>query len=193
MATVSANLDGPAFSHIPPGVKAKLRPFAIEKIQAVYDWVENECIPREPVMEAQLRAKEWSIPPLMKELREKAKAQGLFNLFLPNSFKDSPGLTNLEYSCCAELMGRCYWAAQTCNCHAPETGNIELLAKYCNDAQKKKWLAPLLEGTSSSAYSMTEPAQATSDATNVGIQIRREGDEYVINGRKLYANCLWVR
>ena len=77
------------------------------------------------------------------------------------------------------------------NCHAPETGNIELLAKYCNDAQKDKWLKPLMEGTASSAYSMTEPDVAASDATNVGIQIRREGDEYVINGRKLYGNVMW--
>ncbi|KAJ3524732.1 hypothetical protein NM208_g11940 [Fusarium decemcellulare] len=184
-------LDGPAFSHLPQWVKDKLRPIAIEKIQAVYDWVENECIPREPVMAAQLEAKRWTTPPLMHELRSRAKALGLFNLFLPNHFKENPGLTNLEYSCCAEIMGRCYWAAQTMNCHAPETGNIELLAKFCNDAQKEKWLKPLMDGTASSAYSMTEPDVASSDATNIGIQMTREGDEYVINGRKLYANCLW--
>ena len=123
MASNSINLDGPAFRHIPAGVKAKLRPIAIEKIQAIYDWVENECIPREPVMEAQVQARKWAMPPLMKELREKAKAKGLFNLFLPNTFKESPaGLTNLEYGCCAELLGRTYWAAQTVNCHAPDTG-----------------------------------------------------------------------
>ncbi|KAH7153044.1 acyl-CoA dehydrogenase family member 10 [Dactylonectria macrodidyma] len=183
--------DGPAFSHLPQWVKAKLRPIAIEKIQAVYDWVENECIPREPVMAAQVDAKRWATPPLMEELRTRAKERGLFNLFLPNHFEESPGLTNLEYSCCAEIMGRCYWAAQTMNCHAPETGNIELLAKYCSPEQKKKWLSPLMEGTASSAYSMTEPDVAASDATNIGIRITRDGDEYVINGRKLYANCLW--
>lgn len=77
------------------------------------------------------------------------------------------------------------------NCHAPETGNIELLAKYCNKEQKEQWLKPLMEGTASSAYSMTEPDVAASDATNIGIRITRDGDEYVINGRKLYANCLW--
>lgn len=77
------------------------------------------------------------------------------------------------------------------NCHAPDTGNIELLAKYCNDQQKEKWLKPLMEGTASSAYSMTEPDVAASDATNIGIRITREGNEYVINGRKLYGNCLW--
>ncbi|KAJ0339447.1 hypothetical protein COL922a_004369 [Colletotrichum nupharicola] len=88
-------------------------------------------------------------------------------------------------------MGRCYWAAQTMNCHAPETGNIELLAKYCNEEQKNKWLQPLLDGTASSAYSMTEPDVASSDATQIGIRIKRDGDSYVINGRKLYGNCLW--
>lgn len=107
-----SNLSGPAFDHLPQWVKAKLRPIAIEKIQAVWDWVENECIPREPIMEKQLEAKRWAIPPLMKELRSRAKQKGLFNLFLPNHFKESPGLTNMEYGCCAEIMGRCYWAAQ---------------------------------------------------------------------------------
>ncbi|KAG7117709.1 acyl-CoA dehydrogenase IBR3 like protein [Verticillium longisporum] len=213
-------LEGPAFSRIPPWVKAKLSPLAIEKIQAVFDWVENECIPREQVMKAQLEGKRWTTPPLIHELRERAKERGLFNLFLPNHFKESPGLTNLEYSerakerglfnlflpnhfkespgltnleysCCAEIMGRCYWAAQTMNCHAPETGNIELLAKYCSPEQKAKWLQPLLDGTASSAYSMTEPDVASSDATQIGISIRRDGDQYVINGRKLYGNCLW--
>jgi len=107
-------LDGPAFEHIPPWVKSKLRPIAIEKIQKVFDFVETECIPAEPIMKAQIAeiGKRWTTQPLMHELREKAKAAGLFNLFLPNHFKESPGLTNLEYSCCAEIMGRVYWAQQ---------------------------------------------------------------------------------
>jgi acyl-CoA dehydrogenase len=105
-------LTGPAFERLPTWVQQKLSPLAIEKIQAVHDWVENECIPREPIMRAQLEGKRWVTPPVMHELREKAKAAGLFNLFLPNHFKESPGLTNLEYSCCAEIMGRTYWAAQ---------------------------------------------------------------------------------
>lgn len=107
-------MKGPAFERIPPWVKAKLSPKAVETIQKVYDWVENDCIPAEYVMEAALKEHRWTTPPIMKELRKKAKAQGLFNLFLPNHFKESPGLTNLEYSCCAEIMGRCYWAAQVC-------------------------------------------------------------------------------
>lgn len=107
-------MEGPAFQRIPPWVKAKLSPKAIETIQKVHDWVETECIPAEPIMKAQLaeNGKRWTTQPLMHELRHKAKAQGLFNLFLPNHFKESPGLTNLEYACCAEIMGRVYWAQQ---------------------------------------------------------------------------------
>ena len=106
------------FSRYPAWVIEKLRPVAIKKIQDVHDWVESECIPAESIMKTQLEKNRWEMPPLMKELRQKAKTRGLFNLFLPNHFKESPGLTNLEYSCCAEIMGRVYWAAQTMNCHA---------------------------------------------------------------------------
>jgi hypothetical protein len=109
------SMEGPAYQRIPPWVKAKLSPQAIETIQKVHDWVENECIPAEQIMEAQLKEHRWVTPPIMKELRKKAKARGLFNLFLPNHLKESPGLTNLEYSCCAAIMGRCYWAAQVCS------------------------------------------------------------------------------
>jgi acyl-CoA dehydrogenase len=118
----------PAFVRIPPWVKAKLRPIAIEKIQQVYDWVENECIPAERIYKAQLKESKtrWETPAIIHELRQKAKAQGLWNLFLPNHFVESPGLTNLEYSCCAEIMGRVYWAAQvgfrTVSCQMKDTG-----------------------------------------------------------------------
>jgi len=107
-------LNGPAFTRIPPWVRAKLSPNAIDKIQKVYDFVEEECIPAEPIMKAQIAevGKRWTTQPLMKELRERAKKAGLFNLFLPKHFEQSPGLTNLEYACCAELMGRVYWAQQ---------------------------------------------------------------------------------
>ncbi|KAI1607951.1 acyl-CoA dehydrogenase family member 10 [Exophiala viscosa] len=183
-------MEGPAFQCLPPWVKAKLSPKAIECIQKVHDWVENECIPAEEVMKEQLKKDRWQTPPLMGELRRKAKARGLFNLFLPHHFKESPGLTNLEYSCCAEIMGRCYWAAQTMNCHAPETGNIELLAKYCNEEQKKKWLQPLLDGTASSGYSMTEPEVASSDPTQIACRMERDGRDYVLNGRKIFGSSL---
>ncbi|KAK2745562.1 hypothetical protein FQN57_003687 [Myotisia sp. PD_48] len=183
--------NNPAFNRIPPWVKAKLSPKAIETIQKVYDWVETECIPAEPVVKAQLQNNRWTTPPLIHELRAKAKAAGLFNLFLPHHFVESPGLTNLEYACCAEIMGRCYWAAQTMNCHAPETGNIELLAKYCSPEQKEKWLKPLMNGEASSAFSMTEPDRASSDATNIGCNMKIEKDSVLINGRKLYGNAQW--
>jgi acyl-CoA dehydrogenase len=104
--------DHPAFIRLPPWVKAKLRPQAIESIKKVHNFVETECIPAESIMKAALAKDRWKTPELMHQLRDKAKAQGLFNIFLPNHFKESPGLTNLEYSCCAEIMGRCYWAAQ---------------------------------------------------------------------------------
>jgi acyl-CoA dehydrogenase len=102
----------PAFARLPPWVRAKLTPQAIDTIKKVHEWVETECIPAEPIMKAQLAKDRWKTPELMHQLRKKAKSKGLFNLFLPNHFKESPGLTNLEYSCCAEIMGRCYWAAQ---------------------------------------------------------------------------------
>lgn len=191
MAQVKVDTTKLPFSRFPAWVIEKLRPVAIEKIQAVHDWVETECIPAESIMKAQLVKNRWETPALMKELRQKAKTRGLFNLFLPNHFKESPGLTNLEYSCCAEIMGRVYWAAQTMNCHAPETGNIELLAKYANAEQKDRWLKPLMNGDFSSAYSMTEPEVASSDATNISIRIERDGDEYAINGRKLFGNAKW--
>ena len=111
-STTTPDLSGPAFDRIPAWAKQKLSPLAVEKIQATYDWVEQECIPREQIMKAQLEGNRWSTQPLMHELREKAKERGLFNLFLPNHFKESPGLTNLEYACCAEIMGRIYWAQQ---------------------------------------------------------------------------------
>jgi acyl-CoA dehydrogenase len=113
MASIDINTHQ-AFTRIPPWVKAKLRPIAISKIAQVHEWVETECIPAERIYKAQLAVSRWKTPAIIHELRTKAKAQGLWNLFLPNHFKESPGLTNLEYSCCAELMGRVYWAAQVC-------------------------------------------------------------------------------
>lgn len=109
----AADFDHPAFERIPPWVQQKLSPKAVETIKKVHHWVETECVPAEPIVKAQLAKNgRWKTAPLMKELREKAKKEGLFNLFLPKSFGDlSPGLTNLEYSCCAEIMGRVYWAA----------------------------------------------------------------------------------
>ncbi|KAF9883325.1 hypothetical protein FE257_003743 [Aspergillus nanangensis] len=178
------------FTQYPIWVQEKLSPKAISIIQQVHSWVENEFIPAEPVMRAQLAKDPWQTPPLMRSLRERGKKAGLFNLFLPSHFPESPGLTNLEYACCAELLGRNYWAAQTLNCNAPDTGNIELMAKYCNAAQKAKWLQPVMAGEMLSSYSMTEPDVASSDPRTLQCRIHREGNEYVINGRKLFGAAL---
>ncbi|KAK5169780.1 uncharacterized protein LTR77_005758 [Saxophila tyrrhenica] len=197
MPPSESDLEHPAFARIPPWVQQKLSAKAVETIKKVHHWMETEVIPAEPILKAQISQpeKRWKTPPIMKELREKAKKEGLFNLFLPKSFGDlSPGLTNLEYSCCAEIMGKVYWGAMTMNCHAPDTGNMELMAKYCNEEQKEKWLMPVLRGEKFSAYSMTEPDRATSDATNINCRITRDPKDpnwLVINGRKFYGNCIW--
>lgn len=127
----------------------------------------------------------WQEWPGMEALKEKARAQGLWNLFLPHEYGEfSPGLTNLEYAPLAELFGRVPWSSQVFNCSAPDTGNMEVLAKFGSPEQQDKWLKPLLAGEIRSAYVMTEPQVASSDATNLELSIVPDGDDYVINGRK---------
>jgi acyl-CoA dehydrogenase len=127
----------------------------------------------------------WQEWPGMEPLKEKARAQGLWNLFLPHEYGEfSPGLTNLEYAPLAEVMGRVPWSSQVFNCSAPDTGNMEVLAKFGTSEQQARWLKPLLEGTIRSAYVMTEPQVASSDATNIELSILPDGDDYVLNGRK---------
>ena len=127
----------------------------------------------------------WQTPPWFDELRELAKAEGLWNLFLPHEYEPwSPGLTNVEIAPLFETMSKVVWAQAVFNCNAPDRGNMEVLAKYGTLAQQERWLKPLLAGEIRSAYAMTEPQVASSDATNMELEIKRDGDEYVLNGRK---------
>lgn len=156
-------------------------------LERVCAFMDEYIYPNEQKMHDQVASDPWSTPPLMNELKAIAKAQGLWNLFLPVAYgKYSAGLTNLEYAPLAEQMGKVIWASEVFNCAAPDTGNMEVLAKYGNEAQKKEWLEPLLAGEIRSAFAMTEPEVASSDATNIETLIERDGDEYVINGRKFY-------
>ncbi|AFT69901.1 Acyl-CoA dehydrogenase [Alloalcanivorax dieselolei B5] len=158
-----------------------------ELIVQVRDFIDNEVVPAEPTYEEQLAKNPWETPPVLDQLKEKAKAKGLWNLFLPREHGDfTAGLTNLEYAPLAELMGRHHIASEAFNCAAPDTGNMEVLAKYGNAQQQEQWLKPLLEGKIRSAFAMTEPEVASSDATNIETSITRDGDDYLINGRKFY-------
>ena len=156
--------------------------------QRVAQFMEDHVYPNEQrywnEIEANTRAgKRWTPLPLIEELKEKAKAQQLWNLFLPES-EYGAGLTNQEYAPLAEIMGRVPWASEAFNCSAPDTGNMETIVRYGSAEHKKRWLEPLLEGRIRSAFAMTEPAVASSDATNIESRIVRDGDDYVINGRK---------
>src|SRR5499433_2165291 len=152
-------------------------------------FMEEHVYPAEPVFERQLEAAadRWNELPIMTELKAKARAAGLWNLFLPKRhFPDA--LSNLEYAPLCELMGRSPIGSEPFNCSAPDTGNMETLILYGSDAQKERWLKPLMEGEIRSCFAMTEPAVASSDATNIRAEIRRDGDHYVINGCKWWTS-----
>jgi acyl-CoA dehydrogenase len=152
-------------------------------------FMDEHVYPAEPVFERQLKAAadRWNELPIMTELKAKAKAAGLWNLFLPKRhYPDA--LTNLEYAPLCEIMGRSPIGPEPFNCSAPDTGNMETLILYGTEEQKRRWLKPLMDGEIRSCFAMTEPAVASSDATNIRAEIRRDGDHYVINGRKWWTS-----
>ncbi|KAL1972031.1 hypothetical protein VTN31DRAFT_7250 [Thermomyces dupontii] len=182
----------PASEHIPVIAQAYVSDRAKKTLDLVEEFVEKECIPADTLFEKQLGTGEsrWTThPPILEELKAKARKLGLWNLFLPrNHFREGAGFTNLEYGLMAEYLGKSRIAPEATNCAAPDTGNMEVLARYGNEAQKRQWLTPLLEGTIRSAFLMTEPDVGSSDATNIQLSIKREGNEYVLNGQKWWSS-----
>jgi acyl-CoA dehydrogenase len=161
-----------------------------KKYQAdLLEFMESHIYPAEPVYDRQMRESgdPHFQPPIVEELKAEARRRGLWNLFHPHP-EWGPGLTNLEYAPLAEIMGRSHLASEACNCNAPDTGNMEVLTLFGTDEHKEKYLKPLLDGTMASAFAMTEPQVASSDATNVQLSMVRDGDDYVLNGRKWFAS-----
>lgn len=154
----------------------------------VAEFVEIHVAPNEALYAEQIAAGDrWQPVPIVEDLKERARAEGLWNLFLPDSDRGA-GLTNLEYAPIAEILGKYVMASEVMNCSAPDTGNMEVLERYGSDEAKEKWLQPLLDGKIRSAFCMTEPDVASSDATNIQSRIERDGDEYVINGKKWWSS-----
>ncbi|KAI9679107.1 MAG: hypothetical protein M1829_001777 [Trizodia sp. TS-e1964] len=178
--------------NIPAIARDRVSDRAKKTLDLVQKFVEDDCIPADAVFHAQLGEgqQRWnSYPPVIDELKLKAKRLGLWNLFLPkNLFTEGAGFSNLEYGLMAEYLGMSRVASEATNCSAPDTGNMEVLAKYGNDIQKSKWLTPLLNGDIRSAFLMTEPDVASSDATNISLNIKRDGDHYVLNGSKWWSS-----
>ncbi|KAG9246228.1 acyl-CoA dehydrogenase/oxidase [Calycina marina] len=161
-------------------------------IDIVAKFVEEKCIPADAVFAAQIGegASRWDHhPKIVDDLKIEAKKLGLWNMFLPKGhYKESPGFTNLEYGLMAEHLGKSRVASEACNCAAPDTGNMEVLAKYGTDEQKKQWLKPLMDGEIRSAFLMTEPDIASSDATNIKLSMVKDGNEWVLNGDKWWSS-----
>src|SRR3954447_16744969 len=156
-------------------------------LEQLTGFMTEHVYPNESAYHEQIREERWRPPPIVERLKARARAAGLWNLFLPG---DAPGagLTNLEYAPLCEVMGRVPWAPEVFNCSAPDTGNMEVLARYGSPEQKRRWLDPLLAGEIRSCFAMTEPDVASSDATNIRTRIERDGDDYVINGRKWFSS-----
>jgi len=150
-------------------------------------FMDQHIYPNEQRFHDEIQQARWTPTQIIEELKPRARAAGLWNLFLPND-EQGAGLTNLEYAPLCEIMGRSVMAPEVFNCSAPDTGNMEVLARYGTPAQKARWLTPLLDGEIRSCFAMTEPAVASSDATNIQASIVRDGDEYVVNGRKWWSS-----
>ena len=168
----------------------ELRPEAVELVERVKDFIDTEVRPKEHVFHEQINVGKdrWSsYPSVIDELKEKARVKGLWNLFLPES-EFGAGLSNYEYAHLAEEMGKSHIASEAMNCSAPDTGNMEVIARYGNEQHQEEWLKPLLDGEIRSAFSMTEPGTASSDATNMQATAVLDGDEYVINGEKWWTS-----
>jgi acyl-CoA dehydrogenase len=165
-----------------------------EWLDRVTKFMNDHVRPAVPIYKQQdAEGERWKVIPVLEELKAKAKAEGLWNLFLPPSSHDDDefhgaGLSNLEYALLSEQMGHISWASEVFNCSAPDTGNMEVLFRYGTKEQKQKWLRPLMAGEIRSAFLMTEPAVASSDATNIETRIEKDGDHYVINGRKWWSS-----
>lgn len=160
-----------------------------QRIETLESFLSERIVPSEATFHEQLAAQEdrweWSTVPVLKQLQQEARDLGLWNVFLPREHADSPGLSNLEYAPLAEITGRSmHLAPPALNCAAPDTGNMEVLSLFGSPEQKERWLKPLLDAEIRSAFAMTEPDVASSDATNIATRIERDGDDYVINGRK---------
>ncbi len=166
----------------------ELSPKVVDLIDRVSKFMDENIYPNEDKIEAEIaEGDRWQPSQILEGIKAKAKSEGLWNLFLPESDRGA-GLTNYEYAHLCEMMGRTQFGPEAFNCSAPDTGNMETLERYASDEVKEEWLVPLLEGKIRSAFAMTEPAVASSDATNIESQIIRDGDEYVINGRKWWTS-----
>jgi len=167
-----------------------------DKVKGLLDRLEKfmdaHVYPAERVFHEQLQRDRWGEPPILAELKARAREAELWNLFMPDP-RFGAGLTNLEYAPLAEAMGKVTWSSEVFNCSAPDTGNMEVLAQYGNPQQQAQWLKPLLAGEIRSAFAMTEPKVASSDATNIETSMVRDGDDYVINGHKFYISGLMNR
>ena len=164
-----------------------LSPRAAELHTKLLAFMAEHVYPNEAAFEAAVTATRWQPVALVEALKAKAKAQGLWNLFLPDP-RFGAGLSNRDYASLCETMGRTWWAPTVFNCNAPDTGNMEVLVKYGSPEQQQRWLAPLLDGTIRSCFAMTEPEVASSDATNIQASITRDGDHYLLNGRKWWSS-----